>query len=43
MKLSIAESVPERASVHIRTGGGLPYKPIQDVPFFRVSFVSVNS
>ena len=44
MKLSIAESVPDRASVHTRTGGGaLLYKAIQDVPFFRVSFVSINS
>ena len=24
-------------------GGALPYKPIRDVPFFRVSFFSVNS
>ena len=44
MKLSIAESVPDRASVHTRTRGGtLPYKTIEDVPFFRVSFVSINS
>ena len=42
MKLSIAESVPDRASVHTRTEA-LPYKAIQDVPFFRVSFVSINS
>ena len=24
-------------------GGGLPYKPIRDLPFFRVSFFSINS
>ena len=24
-------------------GGALPYKPIRDVPFFRVSFFSINS
>ena len=24
-------------------GGALPYKPMQDVPFFRVSFFSINS
>ena len=24
-------------------GGALPYKPIPDVPFFRVSFFSINS
>ena len=23
--------------------GALPYKPIRDVPFFRVSFFSINS
>ena len=39
MKLSIAESVRDRASVHTRTGA-LPYKAIQDVPFFRVSHLS---
>ena len=44
MKRSIAESVPDRVSVHTRTGGGaLPHKAIQDVKFFRVSFVSINS
>ena len=26
-----------------QTGGALPYKPIRDVPFFRVSFFSINS
>ena len=26
-----------------KLGGKLPYKPIQDVPFFRVSFLSINS
>ena len=25
-----------------RGGGALPYKPIRDVPFFRVSFFSVK-
>ena len=24
-------------------GGGLPYKVIRDVPFFKVSFFSLNS
>ena len=24
-------------------GGALPYKPIRDVPFFRVSFFSIHS
>ena len=24
-------------------GGALPYKPIRDVPFFRVSFFTINS
>ena len=24
-------------------GGALPYKPIRDVPFFRISFFSINS
>ena len=24
-------------------GGALPYKPIRDVPFFGVSFFSINS
>ena len=46
MKRSIAESVPDRASVNTRTRGrgeALPYKAIQDVPFFRVSFVSIIS
>ena len=39
------ESVPDRASVHTGTrgGGALPYKAIQDMPFFRVSFVIINS
>ena len=26
-----------------KPGGALPYKPIRDVPFFRVSFSSINS
>ena len=48
MKRSIAESVRDRASVHTRTRGRggalpLPYEAIWDVPFFRVSFVSINS
>ena len=30
-----------RSSVVSR--GALPYKPIRDVPFFRVSFFSINS
>ena len=42
MKLGIAESVPGRASVHTRTGAP-PYNAIQDMSFFKVSFVSINS
>ena len=28
---------------HPGGGGALPYKPIWDMPFFRVSFFSINS
>ena len=34
------EGAPAR---HPPGGGALPYKPIRDVPFFRVSFFSTNS
>ena len=37
------KSVNEKPYYVPETRGALPYKPIRDVPFFRVSFFSINS
>ena len=40
---SIYDSAKRILSQPTNPGGALPYKPTRDVPFFRVSFFSVNS
>ena len=41
IKLALSYIIPER--IGGGWGGALPYKPIRDMPFFRVSFFSLNS
>ena len=43
LSLTFTSFTNDKNLVLIPGGGALPYKPIRDVPFFRVSFFSINS